>query len=45
MSDEDYEHLKNVLIWAALYDIKRNDSRNKAVYDRVLAATGVADEL
>lgn len=45
MSGEDYEHLKNVLVWAALYDIERNNNKNAHVYERVLAATGVEDEV
>jgi hypothetical protein len=46
LDDEVYEHLKNILTWAALWDIKCNNDRNKAVYDKVLAAVipGLADQ-
>jgi hypothetical protein len=41
LDDETLEHLKNILIWAALYDCTRNEDRNRAIYDKVLPAIGI----
>jgi len=40
LTDKAYEHLKNVLIWAALYDSERNNGKNRTIYDLLLEETG-----
>ncbi len=36
MPDEVWEHLRNIVIWAALWDRERNNDKNGAIYDLVL---------
>lgn len=36
LPDEVYEHLRNIVTWAALWDATRNRGKNRAVYDQVL---------
>jgi hypothetical protein len=31
-----FEHLKNIVTWAALRDIERNENKNRAIYDAML---------
>ena len=38
---QTFEHLKNILIWAALWDRSENGGKNRHVYDEVLAAIGI----
>ena len=40
MPDEAWEHLTNIVTWAALWDVERNDRKNQAVYDQVLPYFG-----
>lgn len=35
LSDKNYEHLRNILIWAELYDLTRNSSKNKILFSSI----------
>ena len=32
LSKEAYKHLKNIMIWADLYDSEKNDSKNAKLF-------------
>jgi hypothetical protein len=44
LDDETFGHLKNILIWAALYDCTQNGDKNRAIYDKVLPAIGIEQD-